>query len=114
LPERLRLVAPAARNNGGEARLVHDHAPDALALMHQVESLVDVAQGHRVSDHRIDLDLALHVPVDDPGDIGAPARAAKRSALPDPPRAQREGPGRNLLAGTGDPDDHAHAPAAVA
>ena len=44
---------------------INDDAPDALALVHQLEPLVDVRQRHGVRDHRIDLDLALHVPVDD-------------------------------------------------
>src|SRR5262249_31660190 len=66
-------------------RSVHDHAPDALALVHQLESLVDVRQRHGVRDHRVDFDLALHVPVDDFWHVGAPARAAEGRALPDAP-----------------------------
>src|SRR6516164_7928048 len=47
------------------ARSVHNNAPNALAFVHQLESLVDIRQWHGVGDHRIDLDLALHVPIDD-------------------------------------------------
>src|SRR5262249_9335381 len=54
---------------------IHDDAPDALALVHQVEPLVDVRQPHGVRDHRIDLDLALHVPV------GASQLYGRRSLL---------------------------------
>src|SRR5262249_36175272 len=50
---------------------VNHHTPDRLALMHEVKPLVDVFQCQRVGDHRVDLDLAVHVPVDDPRHIGA-------------------------------------------
>src|ERR1700733_10694837 len=65
-------------------------------------------------DHRIDLDLAVHVPVDDSWHIRAAARAAERAAAPDPAGDKLERPRRDLLAGTGDADDDALAPAAVA
>src|SRR6266403_2089508 len=64
------------------ARSVYDDAPDAFAFVHQVEPLVDVRQRHGVGDHRIDLDLALHVPIDDFGHVGAAARAAECRSLP--------------------------------
>src|SRR3981081_7851 len=50
---------------------VKHHAPDALALMHQVEPLVDGRERHGMRDHRVDLDLAVHVPVDDFRHVGA-------------------------------------------
>ena len=43
-----------------------------------------------------------------------PARAAERRALPHAPGDQLERARRDLLAGAGDADDDAHAPAAVA
>src|SRR5262249_62215740 len=52
---RLRLyliIDFSARNE----RSIHDDAPDALALVHQLESLVDVRQRHGVRDHRVDFD----------------------------------------------------------
>jgi hypothetical protein len=42
--------------------------------VHQPEPLVDVRQWHGVGDHRIDLDLALHVPIDDFRHVRAAAR----------------------------------------
>src|SRR5262249_44828684 len=77
-------------------RSIHDDAPDALALVHQLESLVDVGQRHGMRDHRVDFDLALHVPVDDFRHVGAPARAAKGRALPDAPGDQLEWAGCDL------------------
>src|SRR5262245_65947489 len=92
-------------------RSIHDDAPDALALVHQLESLVDVGQRHGMRDHRIDFDLALHVPVDDFRHVGAPARAAKGRALPDAPGDQLEWAGCDLRAGRRDADDDGWAPA---
>ncbi|GCC45508.1 hypothetical protein chiPu_0029605, partial [Chiloscyllium punctatum] len=48
-----------------------------------------------MGDHRIDLDLSVHVPVDDLRHVGATARAAERGALPDPPGDELERPGRD-------------------
>src|SRR5690606_12769524 len=40
--------------------LINHHGPNALARVHQIESLVDALERKRVRDHRVDLDLALH------------------------------------------------------
>src|SRR5665213_3591078 len=91
----------------------HDDRTDRLALMHQIESLVDLLELEHVGDHRIDLDLAVHVPVDDLRDVGAAARAAERRALPDPAGDQLERARRDFLAGFRHPDHDRHAPAAM-
>src|SRR3546814_5221488 len=70
-----------------------------------VEALVDVVERQGVGDEVVDVDLALHVPVDDLGHVGAPARAAEGGALPDPSGDELEGTGGDLLAGAGDADD---------
>src|SRR4051812_38039800 len=82
--------------------------------MHEVEALIDAVERQRVSDEIVDIDLALHVPIDDARHVGAAARAAEGRALPHPPRDELEGPRRDLLAGRGDADDDRHAPALVA
>ena len=76
--------------------------------------MVDVVEAHRVGDHAVDLDLAGHVLVDHAGEVGAAADAAEGGAAPDAAGDELEGPGRDLLAGTGDADDHRLAPALVA
>ncbi len=81
--------------------------------MHQIEALVDVLQFQDVGDHRIDLNLSVHVPVDDLRDVGAAARAAERGALPDPSGDQLERPGGDFLAGFRHADHHRYAPAAM-
>ena len=48
--------------------------------MHQVEGLVDIFKAHGVSDHLVDLDLALHILVDQAGKLGAPAHTTKGGA----------------------------------
>ena len=68
----------------------HDRA-DALAGMHQLKTPVDVVERQDVGDHRIDVDLAVHVPIDDFRHVGAAARAAEGRALPRPPGDQLEG-----------------------
>src|SRR3954447_16090073 len=94
--------------------LINHHAADALALVHQVEALVDVGERHRVGDHWIDLDLAVHVPVDDLRDVGAASRAAERRALPHAAGDELEGARGDLRAGRRNPDDDRLAPAAMA
>src|SRR5690606_836495 len=93
--------------------LEDDDRTNALAFMHQIEGLVNPLQRQGVGDHRIDLDLAVHVPVDDLRRVGAAARAAEGRALPDAARDQLERTGGDLLARLGHADDDALAPAAV-
>src|SRR5215472_10611866 len=93
---------------------VDDDAPDRLAFVHQLEAVVDVGERHRVSDQIVDVDAAVHIPVDDLRHVGAAARAAEGGALPDAAGDELERPGRDLLAGAGDADDDADPPAAMA
>src|SRR5687767_14640361 len=81
--------------------------------MHEVERRVDVVEAHSVGDQGIDLDLSVHVPVNDAGDVGAAAGAAEGGALPGAAGDELEGAGRYFLARFGDADDDAGAPAAV-
>src|SRR6476646_2904687 len=81
--------------------------------MHQVEAAVDLVELQRVSDHRVDRNSAVHVPVDDLGHVGAALGAAERRAAPVAAGDQLERAGRNLLAGFGNTDDYAGAPATV-
>src|SRR5206468_5987388 len=67
-----------------------------------------------MGDHRIDLDLSVHVPVDDFRYISAPARAAERGAFPDAAGDELERSGGDFPAGFGDADDDGDAPAAMA
>src|SRR5262249_22162387 len=80
-------------------RSVYNDAPDTFAFVHQVESFVDVQERHGVRDHRVDLDLAFHVPVDNFRYVGAPARAAECRAFPDAASDQLEWAGCDLRAG---------------
>ena len=67
-----------------------------------------------VGDHRIDFDLSLHVPIDDFRYVGTAARAAESGAAPDPAGDELKRPRRDFLTGTGNADNNALAPAAVA
>src|SRR5690606_9967791 len=55
------------------ASSVDDDGTDRLALVHQVEGGVDLLQRHGVGDEIVDVDLPLHVPVDDLRHVRAPA-----------------------------------------
>src|SRR5262245_50421468 len=74
------------------SRSINHDAADRLAFMHQVEAVVDVGEPQGMGDHRVDLDLALHVPVDDARHVGAPARAAEGGPFPHPPGDELERP----------------------
>src|SRR5262249_34957766 len=95
------------------SRLEHDDRTDRLAFMHQVEPLVDLLELEDVGDHRIDLDLFVHVPVNDLRHVGPATCAAKGGAFPHASGHELERPGGNLLAGLRDADDHGDAPAAM-
>src|SRR4051812_43881028 len=92
----------------------YNDRPDRLALVHQVDSLVDVLQLEHVGDHRVDLDLPVHVPVDDLRHVGAATCAAERGALPHTAGHELEWAGGNFLSGFRDPNDDGNPPAAVA
>src|SRR5690606_12996563 len=82
--------------------------------MHEIEALVDVFERHGVRNEVVDVDLAVHVPVDDLRHIGAPARTTECSAFPDAYRAELEGTRGKFLPCARNADSDAFAPAAVA
>ncbi len=61
---------------------INHHPANRFAFVHQIKTLVDVVQWHGVGDHRIDLDFAVHVPVNNLWNIRAATRAAKCGAAP--------------------------------
>ena len=65
---------------------------------------------HHVRDQLVDVDLAVHVPVDDLRHVGAAARAAEGRALPHAAGDELERARRDLLARAGDADDDATCP----
>src|SRR6266481_5097793 len=92
----------------------YDDRTDRLAFVHQIEALVDFLQLEDMGDHRIDLDLSVHVPVNDLRHIGAATRAAERGAFPHAAGHKLERPGRDFLSGFRHPDYHGDSPAAMA
>src|SRR5579864_7329164 len=93
---------------------IHDDTSDTLAFFHQVKCLVDPFQRQDMSDHRIDLNESIHVPIDDARRIGATARPAKCRAPPYAPRHKLERSRSNLGSRRRDADDHALSPTAMA
>ena len=83
------------------AASVDHHGADDFPACIRSKALLMSSSGRRVGDHRVDLDLAVHVPVDDLRHVGAARGAAERGALPDAAGDQLERPGGDLLAGLG-------------
>jgi hypothetical protein len=73
--------------------------------VHEVEASLMRSSGS-LCVIRVDVDLAVHVPVDDLRHVGAAARAAEGAALPDAAGDELERPRADLLARAGDADDH--------
>src|SRR5262245_54151595 len=91
-----------------------DHnTANRFSLVHQVKGFVDLIERNGVRDQIVDIDLSLHVPVDDLGDVRAPARPAERRAAPHASCNQLERARGDLLARSRYADDDALAPAAV-
>src|SRR5262245_16360984 len=81
--------------------------------MHKVEGLVDPIERQGMRDQIVDVDAPFHVPVDDPGNVAPPTRAAERGSFPGATGDQLEWPRGDLLPGPRHPDDHAGTPSAL-
>ena len=58
--------------------------------MHEIKALVDILKCQRMRDHRININLSLHVPINDLWHIGPATRTAKGRTTPAAPRHQLE------------------------
>src|SRR6185295_9546444 len=81
--------------------------------MHQIESLVDLLERHHVRNQVVDVDLLVHVPIDDLRHVPASARSTERRALPHATRHELERTGLDLLPGASHPDDHRNSPTSM-
>src|SRR6266481_7667332 len=91
-----------------------DHATDRLTPLHQLKALVDVRKRHNVSDHRVNLNLSSHVPINYLRYISASTCAAKRRAFPLAPGDELKWTCRNFRACRGYADYNRLAPSSVA
>src|SRR6516164_130089 len=89
------------------------HRTDRLTFVHELKGVVDLLQWHDVGDEVVNVDLLVHVPLDDLRHVGTAAGTAEGSALPDAPGHQLERPRLDLLPRPGHADDDRDAPAAV-
>src|ERR1700733_2058492 len=94
--------------------LIDHYAADRLAFVHQVESIVDFLERHRMRNQIVDIDFLIHVPVHDPRHLRAAAHAAEGRSLPHTAGHQLKRARLDGLAGARDADDDGHAPTAVA
>src|SRR5258706_6806860 len=84
----------------------HDDAANGFTGVHQIETVVDVGKLQLVRDQVVDVDLPVHVPVDDFRHVAPPLGAAERGALPHAAGDELERPRLDFLAGAGNTDDH--------
>src|SRR3546814_11990374 len=71
-----------------------------------IETFIDLLKRQHVCDQVVDVDLLVHVPVDDFRQVGATACAAERRADPAAAGAQLERPRADFLAVTGEADEY--------
>src|SRR6185312_5125272 len=90
----------------------HDGA-NRLAPVHEIERVVDLLERHHVGNEVVDVDLLVHIPVDDLRHVRAAPRTAECGALPHATGHELERPRLDLLSRPRDADDHGHTPAAV-
>src|ERR1700730_5559337 len=90
------------------------HRADGFALVHEVESVIDLLERHDVRDQVVDVDFLVHIPVDELRHVGASACPAECRPLPHPPGHQLERTCLDLLPGARNTDDHRYPPAAMA
>src|SRR5471030_1056868 len=91
-----------------------DDRADRLAFVHEVEGVVDLLDRHHVGDQRVDVDLLVHVPVDDLRHVAPAFGATEGRTHPRAAGDELERARGDLLARARDADDHRLAPAAVA
>ncbi|KAG1647276.1 hypothetical protein GQR58_030726 [Nymphon striatum] len=77
------LRNPAAAGIACCCALKLHNRTNGFAFVHQVKAVVDLVQCQFMRDHRINLDLAIHVPIDDFWHIGTPLGTAKSCPTPD-------------------------------
>ena len=87
--------------------LKFNHCADGFARMHQIKAFVDILQRHGVGDHGVNLNFAVHVPIDNLWHIRAPTGAAKSRAAPDSARNQLERTGADFSSSRRHPNNHA-------
>ena len=76
---------------------INDDAADRLAGPHQVEAFTDVLQRELMGGQIVDVDLLLHVPIDDLWHVGASLGTTKGGCLPHPAGDQLERAGGDFL-----------------
>ena len=78
--------------------------------MHQIKSLIDFIKRQRVGDHRVDIDLAIHIPIDNLWHISSATRPSKGGATPASSSYQLERTGADFLTRTGNANNDRFTP----
>lgn len=85
-----------------------------VAIVHGIESLVDIIKAKVVSDKLVNLDLASQVVLDKAGQLGAALDTTKSRSAPDTASHQLEGTCGNLLSCSCNSNNDRLAPSLVA
>ncbi len=86
-PYSLSLTSPPRK----VASLLHvQHGADAVALLHDLEGVIDLGQRLAVRDELVDLEAPVEIVGHEAGQLGAALNAAERAALPDAARDELE------------------------
>src|SRR5690606_5263868 len=93
---------------------VHHHRTDGFAALHEFEAIIDLLEFKLVGDQVVDVDLAIHIPVDDFRHIGPAARAAECRAFPFAAGDRLERPGGDFGARFSHADNDGLPPTTVA
>src|SRR6266849_4559717 len=71
-------------------RLKRDHASNRFAFVHQAKGVVDFFERHDMRDQIVDVDPAIHVPIDYFRNVAPPTCAAKSGTFPGAPGDELE------------------------
>src|ERR1700739_4803469 len=82
--------------------------------MHQIEPLVDVAERQPVRNQIVNIDLPIHIPVDDFGYVSTASGAAEGGPFPNATGDQLKRSCGDFLPGSGHANNDADTPATVA
>src|SRR2546421_5676785 len=85
----------------------------AAVFFHPLEGVVDLFEGDEFGDQLIDFDFALHIPVDEAGELAAAAAAAEGGAGEDAAGDQHPRGDTDVLSRPGNADESALAAAVM-
>src|SRR5690554_774899 len=100
------MVARAMLRRPSSLFVKVNNGTNTLTFMHQIEGFIDLFQTHGVSDEIAKLELTLHIPFNNTGQLRTPFYATECRPSPNPTGNQLEWTSGDFLTGPGNTDDH--------